>query len=261
MKENKKSVTISQSWKSLKDHKNEIGEKHLRELFKNDPDRGKRMTVEAVGLFLDYSKNRINDESLNLLIQLAKDSGLKKSIDDMFSGKKINITENRAVLHTALRAPKGTEILVDGKDVVPGVHEVLDRMESFANLVRSGEWKGYTGKRIRNIINVGIGGSDLGPVMAYEALRFYSDRNIKFRFVSNIDGIDFAEATLDLDPEETLFIISSKTFTTLETMTNAHTAREWLLKGMGNDTKAVAKAFCSRFNQCRESGRIWYQYR
>ena len=243
MEEKKTTIKKSQAWQALKNHKKEIGKEHLRNLFEIDPERGTRMTVEAVGLFLDYSKNRINDESLKLLIQLAKDCGLKKSMEAMFSGEKINISENRAVLHTALRAPKSSKILVDGKDVVPGVHEVLDRMESFSNQVRSGEWKGHTGKRIRNIINVGIGGSDLGPVMAYEALRFYSDRNITSLFVSNIDGIAFAEATRDLNPEETLFIIASKTFTTLETMTNAHTAREWLLKGLGGDASAVAKHF------------------
>lgn len=243
MKINKSTLTKSKAWKALKEHKKSIGKKHLRKLFKQDPGRGTRMTAEAVGLFLDYSKNRVTDETLNLLIRLAKDSGLKKSIDAMFSGEKINITEKRAVLHTALRAPKGKQILVDGKDVVPGVHEVLDRMEDFTNRVRSGKWLGHTGKRIRNIVNVGIGGSDLGPVMAYEALRFYSDRSLTFRFVSNIDGIDFAEATLDLDPEETMFVISSKTFTTLETMTNAETAKEWLLKGLGGDNKAVAKHF------------------
>ena len=229
-----------------------MAKEHLRNLFKNDPDRGTRMTVEAVGLFLDYSKNRINDETMKLLIQLAKDCGLKKSIDAMFSGEKINISENRAVLHTALRAPKGTKILVDGKDVVPGVHEVLDKMEKFSNKVRSGEWKGHTGKRIRNVINVGIGGSDLGPVMAYEALRFYSERNMTFNFVSNVDGIAFAEATRDLNPEETLFVISSKTFTTLETMTNAHTAREWMLKGLGNDESAIAKHFVAVSTNAKE---------
>ena len=243
MKEKKTTGTKSQAWKALKNHQKEIGKEHLRNLFKNDPDRGTRMTVEAVGLFLDYSKNRINDETMELLIQLVKDCGLKKSIEAMFTGEKINISENRAVLHTALRAPKGTKILVDGKDVVPGVHEVLDRMDKFSNLVRNGEWKGHTGKRILNVINVGIGGSDLGPVMAYEALRFYSDRSMTFNFVSNVDGIAFAEATRNLNPEETLFVISSKTFTTLETMTNAHTAREWILKGLGNDESAIAKHF------------------
>ena len=243
MKENRLLVTKSQAWKALKRHKKEIGKTHLRELFKKDPDRGKRMNVEAVGLFLDYSKNRVNDQTIQLLIDVAEECGLRESTNAMFNGEKINITENRAVLHTALRAPKGTKVLVDGKDVVPGVHEVLDRMENFSNRVRSGEWKGHTGKRIRNIINIGIGGSDLGPVMAYEALRFYSERSITFRFVSNIDGIDFAEATHDLNPEETLFVVSSKTFITLETMTNAHTAREWVLKGLGGDTGAVAKHF------------------
>lgn len=243
MKENKLLVTKSQAWKALKSHKKEIGKIHLRKLFKKDPGRGKRMNIEALGLFLDYSKNRVNDQTIQLLIDVAEECGLRESINAMFNGEKINITENRAVLHTALRAPKGTKVLVDGKDVVPGVHEVLDRMENFSNRVRSGEWKGHTGKRIRNIINIGIGGSDLGPVMAYEALRFYSERSITFRFVSNIDGIDFAEATHDLNPEETLFVVSSKTFITLETMTNAHTAREWVLKGLGGDTGAVAKHF------------------
>ena len=206
------------------------------------------MTAEAVGLFLDYSKNRITDETIALLIELAKESGLQSRIDAMFRGEKINITEKRAVLHVALRAPKGTSIVVDGEDVVPQVHAVLDKMADFANRVRSGEWKGHTGKRIRNVINIGIGGSDLGPVMAYEALKYYSDRAMTFRFVSNIDGTDFAEAVGGLDPAETLFIVSSKTFTTLETMTNAHTARAWLLEGvggegLGGDEKAVARHF------------------
>ena len=201
------------------------------------------MTVEAVGLYLDYSKNRVTDETLKLLVQLADESGLRERIDAMFRGDKINITENRAVLHVALRAPKGASIVVDGENVVPQVHAVLDKMADFSNRVRSGAWKGYTGKRIRNVINVGIGGSDLGPVMAYEALKHYSDRSMTFRFVSNVDGTDFAEAVRDLDPAETLFIISSKTFTTLETMTNARTARDWLLAGLGGDEKAVAKHF------------------
>ena len=243
MKDKIPAVSKSPAWKAIKKHKKEIGKTHMRTLFHEDPDRAKRLTLEAAGLFLDYSKNRINDQTLGLLLDLARDCGLRASIDAMFNGEKINITENRAVLHTALRAPRGKKILVDGQDVVPGVHEVLDRMERFSNRVRSGEWKGHTGKRIRNIVNVGIGGSDLGPVMAYEALRFYSERNMIFRFVSNIDGIDFAEATYDLNPDETLFIISSKTFTTIETMTNAHTAREWLLRGLGGDTSAVAKHF------------------
>ena len=201
------------------------------------------MTVDAVGLFLDYSKNRITDETLKLLLQLADESGLRARIDAMFRGDKINITENRAVLHVALRAPKGATIIVDGKNVVPEVHAVLDKMAAFSDRVRSGAWKGHTGKRIRNVVNIGIGGSDLGPVMAYEALKHYSDRALTFRFVSNVDGTDFAEAVHDLDPAETLFIVSSKTFTTLETMTNAHTARDWSLKGLGGDAKAVAKHF------------------
>ena len=240
-----KSSTVSQgkAWKALRDHKKSIGRQHLRKLFHDDPGRAKRMTAEANGLFLDYSKNRITDQTLKLLIQLAKESGLRKNIDAMFSGEKINVTENRAVLHVALRSPKGSKIMLDGKNVIPPVHDVLDRMADFTNRVRSGKWKGHTGKRIRNVVNIGIGGSDLGPVMAYEAMRFYSDRNLTFRFVSNVDGIDFAEATLGLNPEETMFIISSKTFTTLETMTNAQTAREWLLSGLGGDSKAVAKHF------------------
>ena len=196
------------------------------------PDRGERMTLEAAGLYLDYSKNRVTDETLKLLLQLAEESGLRERIDAMFRGEKINITENRAVLHVALRAPKGASIIVDGENVVPQVHAVLDKMADFSDRVRSGAWKGHTGKRIRNVINIGIGGSDLGPVMAYEALKHYSDRAMTFRFVSNVDGTDFAEAARDLDPAETLFIVSSKTFTTLETMTNAHTARDWSLTGL-----------------------------
>ena len=243
MTKNKTPLTKTKAWKVLKNHKKEIGGKHLRKLFKNSPERGKQMTMEAVGLFLDYSKNRVTSETLKLLFDLANECRLRDAIEAMFTGEKINITENRAVLHTALRAPKNATILVDGVNVVPGIHEVLDRMEKFSNLVRHGEWKGHTGKPIKNIVNVGIGGSDLGPVMAYEALRFYSDRNLTFRFVSNIDGIDFAEATMDLNPEETMFIISSKTFTTIETMTNAHTARQWLLKELGGEESAVAKHF------------------
>jgi glucose-6-phosphate isomerase len=231
------------AWSKLRSHYKTVSKLHLRQLFEEDPKRGQRMTAEALGLYLDYSKNRATDETLNLLFQLAEESGLRARIDAMFSGEKINITENRAVLHIALRAPVGTKILVDGKDVVPEVHAVLDKMADFSNRVRSGSWKGHTGKRIRNVINIGIGGSDLGPVMAYEALRHYSDRNMSFRFVSNIDGTDFAEAVRDLDPSETLFIVSSKTFTTLETMTNAHTAREWLLAGLGGDETSVAKHF------------------
>ena len=216
---------------------------HLRDLFADDPKRGERMTAEAAGIFLDYSKNRITDETVKLLIQLAEESGLRSRIDAMFRGEKINVTEKRAVLHVALRAPRGTSIVVDGENVVPQVHAVLDKMADFSNRVRSGEWKGHTGKRIRNVINIGIGGSDLGPVMAYEALKHYSDRAMTFRFVSNVDGTDFAEAVRDLDPSETLFIVSSKTFTTLETMTNAHSARDWSLAGLGGDEKSVAKHF------------------
>ena len=238
-----KSVTERSAWKALSAHHQKIRDLHLRELFADDPTRGERMTVEGVGLYLDYSKNRVNDDTLKLLVQLAEESGLRGRIDAMFRGEKINITENRAVLHVALRAPKGASIVVDGENVVPQVHAVLDKMADFSNRVRTGAWKGYTGKRIRNVINVGIGGSDLGPVMAYEALKHYSDRSMTFRFVSNVDGTDFAEAVHDLDPAETLFIISSKTFTTLETMTNARTARDWSLAGLGGDEKAVAKHF------------------
>jgi glucose-6-phosphate isomerase len=217
--------------------------RQLRDLFAQDPARGERMTAEAVGIFLDYSKNRIDEETLGLLVALAEQSGLRERIDAMFRGEKINVTEKRAVLHVALRAPKGTSIVVDGKNVVPDVHVVLDKMAEFANRVRGGQWKGHTGKRIRNVINIGIGGSDLGPVMAYEALKYYSDRAMTFRFVSNVDGTDFVEATRDLDAAETMFIISSKTFTTLETMTNAQSARDWSLRGLGGNTKAVAKHF------------------
>ena len=236
-------LTQRPAWKALQAHYQKIQGSHLRQLFDTDPKRGERFSAEALGLYLDYSKNRISDETLKLLLQLAEESGLKARIEAMFRGDKINITENRAVLHVALRAPKGSSIVVDGENVVPAVHAVLEKMGEFCNKVRSGEWKGFTGKRIKNVVNVGIGGSDLGPVMAYEALRHYSDRNMTFRFVSNVDGTDFAEATQDLDPSETLFIISSKTFTTLETMTNAHSARNWLLKGLGGDVKAVAKHF------------------
>jgi glucose-6-phosphate isomerase len=217
--------------------------RHLRDLFADDPTRGERMTAEAAGVFLDYSKNRIDDETVSLLVQLAEQSGLRERIDAMFRGDKINVTENRAVLHVALRAPRGASIVVDGKNVVPEVHAVLDKMADFANRIRSGQWKGHTGKRIRNVVNIGIGGSDLGPVMAYEALKYYSDRAMTFHFVSNVDGTDLVEATRDLDPAETLFIISSKTFTTLETMTNAQSARDWSLRGLGGDTKAVARHF------------------
>jgi glucose-6-phosphate isomerase len=236
-------LTAAPAWKALEAHHQQISELHLRQLFAADATRGEKFALEALGLYLDYSKNRITAETLKLLIDLANASGLRDRIDAMFRGDKINITENRAVLHVALRAPKDATILVDGKNVVPEVHAVLDAMSAFSNRVRSGEWKGHTGKRIINIVNIGIGGSDLGPVMAYEALKHYSQRDLTFRFVSNVDGTDFAEAVQDLAPEETLFIISSKTFTTLETMTNAHTAREWLLKGLNNDEKSIEKHF------------------
>jgi glucose-6-phosphate isomerase len=231
------------TWSALASHYKKVSGLHLRQLFADDPQRGERLAVEAVGLYLDYSKNRITDETLKLLFKLAKEARLKEQIEAMFRGDKINNTENRAVLHVALRAPKGTSIVVDGKDVVPEVHAVLDKMSDFSERVRSGEWKGHTGKRIHNVVNIGIGGSDLGPVMAYEALKHYSDRNLNVRFVSNVDATDFAEAVHDLDPAETLFIVSSKTFTTLETMTNAHTARSWLVERLGGDQQAVAKHF------------------
>ena len=231
------------AWQALADHYETVRDLHLRKLFADDPTRGERMTAEAAGVYLDYSKNRINDETLKLLIELAEQSGLRARIDAMFRGDKINVTENRAVLHVALRAPKGASIVVDGRNVVPEVHAVLEKMADFANRVRTGQWKGHSGKRIRNIVNIGIGGSDLGPVMAYEALKYYSDRAMTFRFVSNVDGTDFVEATRDLDAAETMFIVSSKTFTTLETMTNAQSAREWSLRGLGGDAAAVAKHF------------------
>jgi glucose-6-phosphate isomerase len=231
------------AWKALEAHHEKIRDLHLRQLFADDRARGERFVVDDVGLYLDYSKNRITDETVKLLLQLADECGLRARVDAMFRGDKINITENRAVLHVALRAPKGASIVVDGENVVPEVHAVLDKMAAFADRVRRGAWTGHTGKRIRNVINIGIGGSDLGPVMAYEALKHYSERSMTFRFVSNVDGTDFAEAVQDLDPAETLFIVSSKTFTTLETMTNAHTARDWSLKGLGGDANAVAKHF------------------
>jgi glucose-6-phosphate isomerase len=236
-------LTERKAWKALGDHYKNVEKLHLRNLFADDPKRGERLTVEAVGIFLDYSKNRITDETIKVLLELAEESNLKARIDAMFRGEKINITEKRAVLHVALRAPKGSSIVVDGHNVVPQVHAVLGKMASFSEHVRSGAWKGHTGKRIRNIINIGIGGSDLGPVMAYEALKHYSDRDTTFRFVSNIDGTDFAEAVRDLDPAETLCVVSSKTFTTLETMTNAHTARAWALAGLGGDEKSIARHF------------------
>ena len=238
-----KSLTELTAWTALKAHHEQVGALHLRDLFAADPKRGEQFAVEALGLFFDYSKNRITGETIKLLVELARESGLQERIEAMFRGDKINVTEGRAVLHVALRAPKGTSIVVDGQDVVPEVHAVLDRMAAFSDRVRSGAWKGHTGKRIRNVINIGIGGSDLGPVMAYEALKHYSDRAMTFRFVSNVDGTDFAEAVVDLDPEETLFIISSKTFTTLETITNAQSARAWSVKGLGGDETSVAKHF------------------
>ncbi len=231
------------AWNALVAHHAAMRDTTLRQFFAADPARGQRLTAEAAGVYLDYSKNRIDDDALRLLIQLAEESGLHDRIAAMFRGEKINVSENRAVLHVALRAPREASIVVDGRDVVPDVHAVLDKMAAFADRLRSGDWKGHTGKRIRNVVNIGIGGSDLGPVMAYEALRFYSDRSLTFRFVSNIDGTDFAEATRDLDPAETLFIVASKTFTTLETMTNAHSARDWALAGLGGEGAAVAKHF------------------
>ena len=236
-------LTKQRAWKALDKHYNDIRRVHLRDLFADDPQRGERFTTEAEGIFLDYSKNRITEETVKLLVQLAEESGLRQRIEGMFCGDKINVTENRAVLHVALRAPRDTSVVLDGENVVPQVHAVLDRMSDFADGVRTGHWKGHTGKRIRNVINIGIGGSDLGPVMAYEALKHYSDRGMTFRFVSNVDGTDFAEAVRDLDAAETLFLISSKTFTTLETMTNAHSARTWSLAAMGGDEKAIAKHF------------------
>jgi glucose-6-phosphate isomerase len=236
-------LTTRQAWKALEAHHAEMREIHLRQLFAGDPGRAERMTLEAAGLHFDYSKHRVTDKTLSLLVRLAEESGLGERIEAMFRGDRINVTEDRAVLHVALRAPAGATLTLDGKDVVPEVHAVLGRMAGFSERVRSGEWKGHTGRRIRNVVNIGIGGSDLGPVMAYEALRAYSDRAITFRFVSNVDGSDFAEAVLDLDPAETLFIISSKTFTTLETMTNAQSARDWLLAGLGGERAAVARHF------------------
>lgn len=236
-------LTQLNAWKSLTEHFKAIQSTHLRTLFEEDAQRGERLTAEGGDLFFDYSKNRVTDETLKLLIQLAEESDLRGRIDAMFSGEKINITEDRAVLHTALRAPKDKTIIVDGENVVPHVHEVLDRMSAFSDRVRSGDWKGHSGKRIVNVVNIGIGGSDLGPVMAFEALKHFSQRDMVFRFVSNVDGTDFAEAVQDLDPAETLFIVASKTFTTLETMTNANTARDWLLAAFDGDSSAVAKHF------------------
>jgi glucose-6-phosphate isomerase len=243
MKTTVKPLAKRDAWKALASHCKKIKSLHLRKLFAADPGRGQRMTAQAAGLFLDYSKNRVSNETLRLLFQLAEQSGLRAAIEAMFRGDKINKTENRAVLHVALRAPKGGCIVVHGRNVVPDVHAVLDKMAGFSNHVRTGGWKGHTGKRIRNVVNIGIGGSDLGPVMAYEALQHYSERSLTFRFVSNVDGIDLVEATRDLNPAETLFIVSSKTFTTLETMTNAESARDWLLKGLGGNAQAVARHF------------------
>jgi glucose-6-phosphate isomerase len=240
------------AWKALEQHHEQIGEKHLKDFFAEDAGRGARYTAEAAGIFLDYSKNRVNDETLKLLVQLADESGVAEHRDAMFRGDKINVTENRAVLHVALRAPKSESIVVDGEDVVPQVHAVLDKMSGFADRVRSGEWKGQTGKRIKNVVNIGIGGSDLGPVMAYEALKHYSQRDLTMRFVSNVDGTDFAEAVHDLSADETLFLVASKTFTTLETMTNAHSARDWARAGLGGDESAIAKHFVAISTNAKE---------
>ncbi len=249
-------LTERPAWKALEAHHLNIGAVHLRELFAGDPGRGERLALEAAGVYLDYSKNRITDETVGLLVGLAEDCGLRARIDGMFGGEKINVSEKRSVLHVALRAPRGASILVDGRNVVTEVHAVLDRMADFANRVRSGAWIGHTGKRIRHIVNIGIGGSDLGPVMAYEALRYYSDRSLTFRFVSNVDGTDFVEAVRDLDPETTLFIVSSKTFTTMETMTNARTAREWSLAGVGGDEASIAKHFVAVSTNAAEVGKF-----
>jgi glucose-6-phosphate isomerase len=246
------SMTQRPAWKALEANYQQVSGLHLRDMFAKDAGRGERLTAEAIGIFLDYSKNRVTDETLKLLMQLAEESGLRERIDAMFRGDKINITEKRAVLHVALRAAKGTSIVVDGENVVPAVHAVLDKMAALCERIRSGAWVGHTGKKIRNIVNIGIGGSDLGPVMAYEALRYYTQRNLTFRFVSNVDGTDFAEAVIDLDPTETMFIVSSKTFTTLETMTNAHSARAWSLAGLGNDEKSIAKHFVAVSTNAKE---------
>src|SRR5438094_124242 len=246
------SLRQTPAWQALQENADALRKTHLRDLFAADPERGETLVLEAEGIFLDYSKNRITGETLRLLFELAEERGVAERRDAMFAGEKINVTENRAVLHVALRAPKGERIEVDGEDVVPEVHEVLDRMSDFSERIRSGEWKGHTGKRIRNVINIGIGGSDLGPVMAYEALKYYSQRDMTFRFVSNVDGTDLAEATCDLDPSETLFIVSSKTFTTLETMTNAQSARAWSLAGLGGDEKSVARHFVAVSTNAKE---------
>jgi glucose-6-phosphate isomerase len=250
------SVTALPAWAALARHRESIGPAHLRDLFAQDPARGERMTLEAAGIFLDYSKNRVTDETLLMLLALAEQSDLRGRIDAMFRGDRINVTEQRAVLHVALRAPRGTSIVLDGVDVVPQVHEVLEQMARFAARVRGGDWRGHTGRRIRNVVNIGIGGSDLGPVMAYEALRHYSARDLTFRFVSNVDGTDFAEAVRDLDPAETLFVISSKTFTTLETMSNARTARDWSLAALGGDERAVARHFVAVSTNAAEVARF-----
>ena len=249
------------AWKALLDHYETIARAHLRELFASDPRRGERFALEAVGVYLDYSKNRITEETIRLLLQLAEELGLRERIDAMFRGEKINVSEQRAVLHVALRAPRGTVIIVNGENVVPGVHSVLDKMAEFSENVRSGGWKGHTGKRIRNVINIGIGGSDLGPVMAYEALRHYSARDIAFRFVSNVDETDFVEAVRDLDAAETMFIVSSKTFTTLETMTNARSAREWSLSGLGGNPASVARHFVAVSTNQEDVRRFRDRYR
>ena len=247
-----KATAKKSAWKDLEAHYKKLREMHLRRLFEEDPKRGERYTLEASGLFLDYSKNLVTDETLELLFRLAAQSNLKDHIEAMFRGEKINFTENRAVLHTALRAPRDASVMVGGENVVPKVHAVLDKMAHFSAQVRNGDWRGYTGKQIRSVVNIGIGGSDLGPVMAYEALKHYSDRSIQFRFVSNLDGTDIVEALRDLDPAETLFLVSSKTFTTLETMTNARTARGWLLAGLGGDEKAIARHFIAISTNARE---------
>jgi len=248
------SITSSPQWKALQDHYESVRGIHLRDLFRDDQARGREMSIEAVGLYLDYSKNRIDRQTIDLLVELAHAQGLPEKIEAMFTGEKINLTENRAVLHTALRSPRGTTLIVDGVDVIPEVHAVLDKMAAFSERVRSGDWKGHTGKPIKNIVNIGIGGSDLGPVMAYEALKHFSDRRLTVRFVSNVDATDFAEATEDLDPTETLFIVASKTFTTIETMTNAGTAREWLLKSVGGDQSATAKHFVALSTNAEKVG-------
>ena len=254
MSPNTAALVTRPAWSALSEHHRAVADRHLRQLFAEDPRRAERFSAEGVGLFLDYSKNRITEETVRLLLQLAAECGLRERIEAMFGGQKINATEHRAVLHVALRAPRGASILVDGKNVVPEVHAVLDRMAAFAERVRSGAWRGHTGQRIRNVINIGIGGSDLGPVMAYEALRHYSERALCVRFVSNVDGADFLEVTEGLDPAETLFIVSSKTFTTLETMTNAQSARDWLVRGLGADVKAVAKHFVAVSTNAQKVG-------